>query len=193
MPRDTVEKLSEGALLMRYAAGDRRAAALLTERCLPRVFRHARRLLGDAAAAEDVAQDAMIRLWKIAPDWRSGDAQVTTWLYRVTANLCTDVLRKRRMVGIDAIAEMPDPGPDMAERLQSAARQDALQTALNALPDRQREAVVLRHIEGLANPEIAEIMDLSTRAVESLTARGRRALQHLLAAQQEALGYTDDG
>ena len=78
------------------------------------------------------------------------------------------------------------------ERLQRVAREDALQTALDALPERQRQAVVLRHIEGLANPEIAQILDIGVEAVESLTARGKRALTALLAGQREALGYEDD-
>jgi RNA polymerase sigma factor (sigma-70 family) len=68
----------------------------------------------------------------------------------------------------------------------------ALQAALAALPDRQRQAVVLRHIEGLSNPEIAQIMDLGVEAVESLTARGKRALAAQLAGRRDELGYTDD-
>ncbi len=72
-------------------------------------------------------------------------------------------------------------------------RVDALQAALDDLPERQREAVVLRHIEGLGNPEIAEILDISVEAVESLTARGKRALAKALASQREILGFENDG
>lgn len=193
MPRDETDDLSDAVLLRRYAAGDGQVAARLCARHLPRVFRHARRLLGDAAAAEDVAQEAMMRLWKVAPDWREGEAKIDTWLYSVTANLCTDQLRRRRTVGLDAAAEAPDPGPDVASRLQTAARRDALQAALDSLPERQREAVILRHMEGLANPQIAEIMGLGTRAVESLVARGKRGLAVLLARRRAELGFDDDG
>lgn len=175
-------------LLTRYADGDRQAAQELATRHLPRVFRHARRVLGDVAAAEDVAQEAMMRLWKIAPTWRRGEAQVSTWLYRVTANLCTDLLRRRRTVDLDAAAQVADTAPDAATQMHAAARADALQGALNQLPERQRQAVVLRHIEGLSNPEISDIMGLSTRAVESLTARGKRGLQALLRARRDELG-----
>ena len=133
-----------------------------------------------------------MRLWRIAPDWRQGDAQVRTWLYRVTANLCTDRLRRRRGVRLDEIAEPEDPTPSAADRMQSQARGDALQAALAQLPERQRQAVVLRHIEGLSNPEIAEIMDIGPRAVESLTARGKQALSALLAGRKAELGYEDD-
>lgn len=192
MPRDDTSHLPDEVLLSRYASGDQRVAAELATRHLPRVFRHARRLLGDAAAAEDVAQEAMMRLWKIAAEWRAGEAQVSTWLYRVTANLCTDILRRRPSVALDAIAERADPAPGAVQIMQENARAQALQDALDALPDRQREAVVLRHIEGLANPEIGEIMGLSTRAVESLTARGKRSLQGLLEGRREELGFEDD-
>ncbi|XDB00165.1 RNA polymerase sigma factor [Sulfitobacter sp. LCG007] len=192
MPLDHRESLPDEALLALYAGGCDRSARLLTERLLPRVFAHAVRLLGERAEAEDVAQEAMLRLWRIAPDWREGEAQVSTWLYRVTANLCIDRKRRRRGVGLDEIAEPADPAPGPAEAMQEQARHLALQRALGALPERQRQAVVLRHIEGLANPEIARIMEINVRAVESLTARGKRALAEQLAGRRDELGYDDD-
>lgn len=191
MPYDQQDDIPDEALLVLYANGDAGAARALTLRLTPRVFAHAYRMLGNQADAEDVAQEALIRLWKIAPEWRQGEAKVTTWLYRVVANLATDRLRKARGVALDAIAEPEDDAKSAAEMMQDIARQNALQTALATLPDRQREAVVLRHIDGLGNPEIAEIMDISVEAVESLTARGKRTLAKALAGQREALGYTD--
>ncbi|MEX3314829.1 RNA polymerase sigma factor [Sulfitobacter sp. PS-8MA] len=188
---------ADAELLQRYANGDATAARLLTARLAPRLHGHALRVLGDRAEAEDVAQEAMLRLWRQAPDWRRGEAKVSTWLYRVVANLCTDRLRRRNAGavpgGLEAVAEPADPAPGAAERIQQAARADALQRALARLPDRQRQAVVLRHIEGLGNPEIAEILEVGIEAVESLTARGKRALAAQLSAQREALGFEDDG
>jgi RNA polymerase sigma factor (sigma-70 family) len=185
---------AEGALLRRYAAGDPGAARLLAARLTPRLFGHAFRVLGDGAEAEDVTQEALLRLWRIAPAWREGEARVTTWTYRVVANLCIDRLRRRGRVGppLEEIAEPPDPAPGPAARLQEAARADALQAALTALPDRQRQAVVLRHIDGLSNPEIAEVLGIGIEAVESLTARGRRGLSAALAGRRAELGYEDD-
>ncbi len=183
---------AEAALLQRYAAGDPAAARLLAVRLTPRLFGHAQRVLGDAAEAEDVTQEALLRLWRIAPEWRSGGAKVTTWLYRVVANLCTDRLRKRVSTPLDEVAEPADPAPSAHQRLQDTARMDALQAALDSLPDRQRQAVVLRHIDGLANPEIAVILEVGVEAVESLTARGKRALSAALAGKREALGYDDE-
>lgn len=162
------------------------------QRLLPRVLAQATRMLGVPAEAEDVAQDAMMRLWKIAPDWRQGEAQVTTWLYRVVANLCTDRLRKRRGVPLDQVAEPLDATPSVTAQMQTRARTAALSEALAQLPERQAQAVSLRHLEGLSNPEIAQIMDISVRSVESLTARGKRALANIMAGRKAELGYDDD-
>lgn len=183
---------AEAALLLAYANGDASAAQTLATELAPRVMGQAFRMLGDRAEAEDVVQEALLRLWKIAPDWRRGEARVTTWLYRVTANLCTDRLRKKRGVGLDQIAEPEDDAPSAAAMMQERSRMQALAEALAQLPDRQAQAVSLRHLEGLANPEIAEIMKISTEAVESLTARGKRSLAAVLAGRRAELGYGDE-
>lgn len=191
MPRDSFEDTSDDALLVLYANGDPSAARVLTMRLTPKVFGHAFRMLGDRSEAEDVAQEALIRLWKQAPDWRQNEAKVTTWLYRVVANLCTDRLRKARGVALDSVPEPEDEALSAADGMQHKARVHALQAALNDLPERQKQAVILRHIEGLANPEIAEIMEIGVEAVESLTARGKRALAKALANRKDELGYSD--
>ncbi len=190
---DLIVPVPDDALLIAFANGDAAAARDLATRYLPRVLAQAMRMLADLAEAEDVAQDAMIRLWKIAPDWRQGEAQVSTWLYRVVANLCTDRLRKRRgTIAIDAVTEPADGRPGAVAQMQTNARLVALADALAQLPERQAQAVALRHLEGLANPEIAQIMDISVRSVESLTARGKRALAHIMAGRKAELGYYDD-
>ena len=183
----------DAALLIAFANGDAGAAQLLAERLLPRTLAQAQRMLGDRAEAEDVAQEAMMRLWRIAGEWRQGEAQVSTWLYRVTANLCTDRLRRRkRSVPLDAVAEPLDTAPSVTARMQSEARAKALSDALAQLPPRQAEAVALRHLEGLSNPEIAAVMEIGVEAVESLTARGKRGLALILAGRLEELGIEDD-
>jgi len=192
MARDTLAEVSDEALLVLYANGDPAAARALTLRLTPRVLGYATRLLSDRAEAEDVTQEAMLRLWRVAPAWRQGEAQVTTWLYRVVTNLCTDRLRgrvRRRADALDDAPEVADGAAGAEAGLIEADRMAALQTALDALPDRQRQAVILRHIEGLTNPEIATVMDIGVEAVESLTARGKRSLAAILSGRREELGY----
>lgn len=193
MPLDGQDDIPDEALLVLYANGDASAARQLTLRLAPRVFAQAFRMLGERGEAEDVAQEALMRLWKIAPDWRQGEAQVTTWLYRVTANLATDRLRKRtRVAPLEAAGDPADETASVTARMQSNARRQALAEALASLPERQRQAVELRHIEGLGNPEIAAILEISVEAVESLTARGKRALAQALKGRKAELGFTDD-
>ncbi len=193
MTQSQTDPVAEAALLKAYAAGDTAAAQTLATTYTPLVFAHAFRMLNDRAEAEDVAQDAMLRLWRQAPGWDAqGGASVRTWLYRVTANLCIDRLRRTRPDGLPDELDIADDRPGVEAQMQTKARQMALQEALMQLPDRQRQAVVLRHIEGLGNTEIAQIMDIGPRAVESLTARGKRALTELLSGQRKTLGYTDD-
>lgn len=193
MPFDALSDASDEALLVAFGNGDRAAAHALTQRLTPRVLGYAARLLKDRAEAEDVAQEAMLRLWKIAPEWRNGEAKVTTWLYRIVTNLCTDRLRKKRGAALGDVPEPEDGRPSQEAVLMQRQRVAALDLALGTLPERQRQAVVLRHIEGLSNPEIAEILELGVEAVESLTARGKRALAKAMAHQREELGFENDG
>lgn len=181
MALDTQSEIADERLLADFAKGDQSAARALTARHLPRVYAHACRLLGDKAEAEDVAQEAMLKLWKIAGDWRAGEAKVSTWLYRVTANAATDRLRKRRSVGLDAAPEQADTTPSAEARMIEDDRKHAVHRAMRSLPERQRNALVLRHFEELSNPDIAEALETSVEAVESLLARGRRALAGKLA------------
>ena len=195
MPRDSDADVPDDALLVLYANGDRAAARMLTLRLAPRVLGYAARLLSDRAEAEDVAQEAMLRLWRVAPQWRQGEAQVSTWLFRVVTNLCTDRLRARQRRGPQGGAEemdmVSDGMPGVEARMMGADRMAALDEALAALPERQRMAVVLRHIEEMTNPEIAAVMEIGVEAVESLIARGKRALAARLAGRREELGYAD--
>ena len=196
MAFDAQGETSDEALMVLYANGDRHAALALTRRITPRVMAYASRLLsGDRAEAEDVAQETMLRLWRIAAEWRQGESKVTTWAYRVATNLCIDRQRsrgRRRQMALDDAPEVADTALGAEGRLIEAGRMAALEAALAGLPDRQRQAVVLRYLEGMTNPEIAAIMEIGVEAVESLTARGKRALSAILSGRKAALGYEDD-
>ena len=189
---DAPQRQMDARLVAAYAAGDQDAARRLIEVHAPRLLRLAKRMLNDQAEAEDVVQEAMLRLWNNAANWRAGEARVSTWLYTVASNLCTDRLRKRRRQSGDEVPEVADGAPSALARLQQADRAQALDAALADLPDTQRLAVTLRHLEELGNPEIAEIMHVSVEAVESLIARGKRGLKARLAGKADGLGYKDD-
>jgi RNA polymerase sigma-70 factor (ECF subfamily) len=175
----------DDALIAAYAAGDMAAARALAHRLAPRLIATATRLLGDRTEAEDVAQETMLRLWRLAPDWRPGAAQPATWAHRVAVNLCIDRLRRRPSRPLEEAEEVEDPSPPPLAALEAADRAAALAAALAGLPDRQRIAISLRHFEERSNPEIAESLGVSVEAVESLLARGRRALARVLAVHAE--------
>nr|WP_254656256.1 RNA polymerase sigma factor [Jannaschia sp. CCS1] len=190
MAETELAALDDGALMTLFANGDPQAARLLSARLLPRAVRHAARVLGNSSDAEDVAQDAMMRLWNAAAGWRTdGAAKPSTWLHKVVANLCVDRLRRSGRAVELGDNDFADDAPGAEAQMQDRGRMAALDAALATLPERQRQAVVLRHIEGLSNPEIADALEIGVEAVESLTARGKRALKAALEGQKEALGY----
>jgi RNA polymerase sigma-70 factor (ECF subfamily) len=168
-------------LVRRAGQGDAAAVQALVSRKLRRVLALAERMLNDAAEAEDVAQEAFFRVWRHAPRWRPGAARFDTWLHRVTLNLCYDRLRRRRERPTADPPETRDPGPQPDRGLLAADVGRRVQQALQALPPRQREAIVLCHYQEMGNIEAAVVMGVTVEALESLLSRGRRALKAALA------------
>jgi len=173
------------ALLQRIAQGDAAAVRALVARKAHRLMSLGQRMLGDAAEAEDVAQEAFLRVWKQAPRWRPGEAKFDTWLHRVALNLCYDRLRRRREIATDTPPEQVDTGPAPDRGLQARDTAARVAGALAQLPERQREAIVLCHYQDLGNIEAAAVMGVSVEALESLLGRGRRALRVALADMVE--------
>jgi RNA polymerase sigma-70 factor (ECF subfamily) len=173
------------ALLARVAEGEPAAVRALVARKLPRLLALAGRMLGEGAEAEDVAQETFLRAWKQAPTWKPGAARFDTWLHRVALNLCYDRLRRRRETTMEALPERPDEGPAPDRGLQAADVGRRVAQAMQRLPDRQREAIVLCHYQELGNIEAAGLMGVSVEALESLLSRGRRALRAALADMVE--------
>ena len=171
-------------LVARISRGDEAATRLLVAAKLPRLLALARRMLGDAAEAEDVAQETFLRAWRHAPRWRPGAARFDTWLHMVTLNLCRDRLRRRPREQVTAEPpEQADSAPPADAAMDEAARGRAVQAAIAALPERQREAILLVHYQDLTNIAAADAMGISVDALESLLARGRRSLRATFAAQ----------
>lgn len=184
IPDDSIA--GDDALMARVAGGDARAFETIVNRELDRALAVARRVVGNDAEAEDVAQEALLRLWGRAAKWRPGQARIRTWLYRVSVNLSIDRLRQRKG---ELVAEPPERAQPADQQLTIEQQElgRSMDSALQALPDRQRIALVLFHYEGASMAEVAEILETSADAVESLLARGRRSLKKRLAPQWRAM------
>jgi len=175
---------TEAQLIARAASGQPRAVEALVNLHMPRVYALAYRMLGQAQEAEDVTQETFIKAWNILPDWQP-KAKFSTWLHRVTLNLCRDRLRKKREVLTDEAPEMVDTALRPDQALAQNQRQSALEAAIAGLPERQREAITLCALQEMTNIDAAEIMQVSVDAMESLLARARRGLKAALASHED--------
>ena len=173
------------ALVAAVGRGEPAAVRAFVSSKAPRMMALAGRMLRDQAEAEDVVQDVFLRVWKHAADWRPGPATFDTWMHRVALNLCYDRLRRRREIVTDTPPEQRDegPAPDAGLLSRDTARQ--VGEALGALPDRQREAIILVHYQEMTNIDAAALLEVSVEALESLLSRGRRALRAALAGLRD--------
>ncbi len=129
--------------MLRVAQGNEPAFRTLAGRHAAKTFALTRRVLGNDADAEEIVQEAMLRVWVTAPRWRP-DAAFKTWLYRVTLNLCLNRQRRKPFAPLDEACDPPDPSPNAAEKLERRETERLVSTAIQGLPDRQRAAIVLR-------------------------------------------------
>jgi RNA polymerase sigma-70 factor (ECF subfamily) len=180
-------------LLDRLATSDEEAFRLLVARHIDRAYAIALRIIGNAADAEDVVQDTMLKVWTHRGQWQHGRAKFSTWLYRVVSNRCIDLRRKPRTENVDAVPEVADGQPDASSIIERNEVKDLLDTAMLRLPEQQRVAVILSYHENMSNGEIAEVMDTTVSAVESLLKRGRQQLRELLRRHERDLrgAFTD--
>lgn len=169
------KKEQDAALLKQVAAGDMSACRTLVDEHLKKMLGLAYQILRDVTEAEDVAQDAFLKLWKQAPKWRP-DAQIKVWLYRVVYNLSIDRLRKRkRLVDIEPPEEFAK-APQL-DGLHNSQVMERLNDAIYDLPERQRTAITLVHLQEEKQKDAAAVMGVSVEALESLLARGKRNLK----------------
>lgn len=180
------EPPADEALLAGMAAGDPDAAVAFVRRFQRRVFGLAMSVLGDAALAEEVAQESFVRAWRHAPVYDARRGTVATWLLTITRNLAVDVARMRRAEPVDPAellrAPLASPGPGVEER--AAAGDDAarVRAALARLPPEQRRALVLAAYGGRTAREIGVIEDIPVGTAKT---RIRAAMAKLRAALAE--------
>ena len=166
--------------MKRIAGGDERAFADLAERYSPRLLALAWRLLGNRADAEDALQRSLLRLYRSAASYRPEWA-VSTWLYRITTNVCVDELRRRAAHPEEAAAEEPRPqGSLFPDPAGPAGRRLDLQRALLRVPREARILLALRYVDGLSYRELARVRGISVNTVKSQLARGKEILRAAL-------------
>jgi len=171
--------LDDGYLVRGARDGSTAAFGLLVARHQDQVLRLALRLLGDRAAAEDVAQEALVSAWRALPSFR-GDAAFGTWLHRITTNAARQHAGRRRPT-VPLTGEEPVPTHEQTEdRVLAAARTRALRAAVRDLPFDQRAALVLVQFEGLGYAEAARTLEVPEPTLRGRVARARRALAEQL-------------
>jgi len=169
--------------MARIAAGDRAAFGVLAGRHLGSVIGLAAHILGNRSDAEDIAQDAMLRVWINAPRWKPV-ARFRTWLTRIVVNLCLDRKRRAAWLPLEAAGDIADPAPEANIQQQAAQSEQRLAAAIDQLPARQRAAIALTYSEGLSNAQTADILDTSVSAVETLLSRAKATLRRVLAHEE---------
>ncbi len=183
----------DSELLDRLATGDEVAFRMLVERHIDRAYAIALRIVGNAADAEDVVQDTMLKIWSHRGRWQHGRAKFSTWLYRVISNRCIDLRRKPRNENVETVPEVADGQPGAVEIIERNELNGMLELAMQRLPEQQRIAVIFSYHENMSNGEIAEVMDTTVAAVESLLKRGRQQLRQLLRKHERDIraAFTD--
>ncbi|MEE4199555.1 sigma-70 family RNA polymerase sigma factor [Erythrobacter sp.] len=169
----------DAAVLARIAKRDEAAFRQAIDDHARLLHRIAYRMTGDAHEAEDIAQEAILRLWDHAPRLAAGPkpVRIGAWLTRVATNLAIDRLRLSKRMSNSEVPESADAEPLADAQMESEQTHDAARALIGALPERQRAAIVLTYYEELPNAEAAGAMDMNIKAFESLLHRARAALR----------------
>lgn len=176
----SAREADDDELLRRIGQNDEGAFRMLVERHVDRAFALALRILDNRADADDVVQDSLLKVWTHRDRWECGRAKFSTWLYRVVTNRCIDLHRRPRSEDVEAVGEVADEKPDAVTAMHRTEVSEMLDAAMNRLPDQQRIAIILSYHESMSNAEIADVMDTTVSAVESLLKRARQQLRKLL-------------
>lgn len=181
--------ITDEDLMLRIGDGDQTAYGMLVDRHLSLNLGYATKLLGNPAEAEEVMQEAFIRVWKHACRWDPArKTKFTTWFYRVVTNLCYDVGRKRKpQVKVEVLDNIPSNEISADNVIAVDQRSQKIKGALEDIPKRQSTAIMLCYFQGLSNREAAQVMEVSVNALESYLVRGRRNLAIILGDEKESL------
>ena len=171
--------LSDEQLMMRAARGDMEAFEALVEQRQQDALNIAYRFLGDRTLAEDVVQDAFLKILAGAARYRP-TARFRTYLYNVLWRLCVDIYRRRSPAQLDALEPGESDGPSPEQAALADERALLVRRAVDELPPRQRMALVLKHFEGLSYEETGRALDCSASAVDALLSRARARLKERL-------------
>lgn len=179
----STSEITDDELMRAVCSGDRSAYQTLVKLHLKSISHYAYRILGNRKDTEDITQEVFLRLWTNAKQFKSEKSKLTTWLHRITHNLCIDYLRKHGRVQTQDTfdEETSDSLTENGESIEEG--NDAtklLREAINALPENQRSALSLCHYQGFSNKEAAAIMNISVKALESAIARAKRSLRETL-------------
>ena len=168
-------------LLLAIAKGDQLAFRRLMERHGKPMLALAHRLTGSAEDADEVVQEAFLKVWKLAGRWEVGGAAAfSTWFYRVVFNASLDRRRRAPMAPLEEAGTPVDPAPIGFETAHEKQRRLAIVAALEELPERQKKAVWLYYFGEVTGPQAAEVLGMSLSALEALLVRGRRSLKKAL-------------
>jgi len=171
--------LDDESLICQIQEGSHEAFSALVNRHSNRFYRIAYRLVFSKDDAEDIVQEAFLKLWNRPNLWDPGKrAKFTTWFYRVVINLCLDLRKKKKLINLPEDIEFPDenPGPDVLFDVHQ--KQAVLERFIHELPERQQLALNLCFYEGLSNSEAAQIIGVKVKALQSLVMRAKTTLKH---------------
>lgn len=180
-----IDDIDDEELMERLAKGDHQAFCALVRRHTQRFYACAYRVCMNQDDAEDAVQNAFLKIWQNPSVWKTGKgAKFTTWFYRVVNNAAIDIVRKRKNnAGSEVLEYMPDNASSQEQNLQDKQQQQDLEQAIDALPERQKQALNLCFYDGFSNKEAAEILGVGLKALESLLMRAKAGLKENLVQQ----------